>query len=90
MFVTTYLFRAEVSKASLIAFISNAPPEYYSFLVPPDGTYVYGCMLTDDIVEYFLNEFPVRTFYIVEKAEIDAVAKIPGCKFWGNRELLPT
>jgi hypothetical protein len=86
-FISTYTFRTEVSKPALLDFIAKTPPEYFYFLVP-GGPYVYGMFLTDDVVEYFINEFPVQTFEIVQAAVLNEILSQPGCKVWGNRELL--
>jgi hypothetical protein len=86
-FITSYIFRAEISKTALLDFITKTPPEYYYFLVP-SGPFVYGFFLTNDVVEYFTNEFPVKSLEIIPKEEIKKIVNTPGCKIWGNRELL--
>ncbi len=86
-FISTYTFRTEVPKPALLDFIAKTPPEYFYFLVP-EGSYVYGMFLTDDVVEYFTNEFPVQTFEIVQADVLKEVSSRPGCKVWGNKELL--
>ena len=85
-YIRTYIFKAELSKPALLDFISKTPPEYYCFLVP-DGTSLYGLLLTDDVIEYFINEFSVRSLEMVGSDEIQNVLSTPGCKIWGNREL---
>ena len=85
-FVRTYIFKAELSKPALLDFISKTPPEYYCFLVP-DGHSLYGMLVTDDVIEYFINEFSVQSLEIVGWDVIRKVFSTPGCKIWGNREL---
>jgi hypothetical protein len=86
-FISTYTFRTEIARPALLDFIARTPPEYFYFLVT-GGPHVYGMFLTDDVVEYFTNEFPVQTFEIVEPGMLKEILSQPGCKVWGNRELL--
>jgi hypothetical protein len=86
-FISTYTFRTEIAMPALLDFIARTPPEYFYFLVT-GGTHVYGMFLTDDVVEYFTNEFPVRTFEIVEPGVLHEIFLQSGCKVWGNRELV--
>jgi hypothetical protein len=86
-FISTYTFRTQISRPALLDFIAKTPPEYFYFLVSSDA-YVYGMFLTDDVVEYFTNEFPVQTFEIVHTDVLNKILKEPGCKVWGNKELL--
>ena len=85
-FIRTYTFRTEIARPALLDFISRTPPEYFYFLVTGDSQ-IYGMFLTDDVVEYFTNEFPVRTFEIIEQEALREILLQPGCKVWGNREL---
>lgn len=86
-FIRTYTFRTEIARPALLDFIARTPPEYFYFLVT-GGPDVYGMFLTDDVVEYFTNEFPVRSFEIIEQGKLNEILTQPGCKVWGNRELL--
>ena len=85
-FIRTYIFKAELSKPALLDFISKTPPEYYCFVV--EGTSLYGMLLTDDVIEYFINEFSVKSLEMVDPEIIRKVLITPGCKVWGNRELI--
>jgi hypothetical protein len=87
MFVTSYYFKAEIAKPVLLDFIAKTPPELFYFLVPA-GNYVFGLFLTDELVEYFTNEFPVRSFEIVQPHVLKSLVATQDCKIWGNQELL--
>jgi hypothetical protein len=70
-----------------MSFIASVPAEYYYFLVPDDHS-IYGMFISEEVVEYFINEFPLQAFEIVRPEEIRKVMQIKGCKIWGNKELL--
>ena len=89
MFINSYVFKAEVAKASLAAFFAHVSPEHYCFLVPPTGGHVYGYFLSQDIMEYFTNEFPVKSLQIIPPNEMKKIAA-NAHTLWGSRELLHT
>ncbi len=68
-------------------FIAKTPPELY-FLVPAGGNLYYGFFLYDDMVEYLTNEFLVDAVQLLGSVEVKKTANIPGCKIWGNQELV--
>lgn len=70
-----------------MSFIASVPAEYYYFLVPDDNT-IYGMFISEEVVEYFTNEFPLQSFEIVRPDEIKKALQVKGCKVWGNKELL--
>lgn len=67
-FVTSYWFRIELLKPSIIDLIARTPPEFY-FLVP-DGTWVYGMLVSDDVMEFLINELTVKSLEIVPVTEV--------------------
>jgi hypothetical protein len=85
-FINTYIFKAELSKTAIMDFIARTPPEL--FLMASSGQFIYGILMTDEVAEYFTNEFKIITFEIIQPQELKKVLSIPGCKVWGNWELL--
>ena len=85
-FINTYIFKAELPKPAIMDFIARTPSEL--FLMVPSGQFIYGILMTDEVAEYFTNEFKIITFEIIQPSELRKVLSIPGCKVWGNRELL--
>jgi hypothetical protein len=86
-FIRLYSFRAELSRPALMEFIARTPPDCFCF-VAPAGTALYGLFLSGDVVEYFTNEFPLQAFAIVPPEEVKKACALPGCRVWGNAELL--
>ena len=68
-------------------FIARTAPEHY-YLIPGGGTTYYGMFISEDIVEYFNNEITVRELAIVTQVEVNRILELPGCKIWGNKELI--
>ena len=85
-FINTYIFKAELPKPAIMDFIARTPPEL--FLMASSGQFIYGILLTDEVAEYFTNEFKIITFEIIQPQELKKVISTPECKIWGNRELL--
>jgi hypothetical protein len=85
-FVTPYCFRAEMSKPALMDFIARTPMEAYCLL--PEGSWVYGLVISNEVLEYLTNEFAVRTLEIIPAGEFQRLASRPQCRIWGSRELL--
>ncbi|MEI6945962.1 hypothetical protein V9K67_02095 [Paraflavisolibacter sp. H34] len=86
-FIRIYPFRAEIPKPALLEFIARTPPDCFCFLVA-SGPWVYGLFLSEEVVEYFTNEFPCHRFEIVAPEEVRKARFGHGCKVWGNAELL--
>jgi hypothetical protein len=84
--LNTYCFKAELSKIAIMDFISKTPAEYY-FLIP-DGVLVYGMMVTNEVMEFLINEFAVKSLEIISLSEIKKAIARPGAKFWGNTDLV--
>lgn len=84
--LTSYWFRAELPKTAIMDFISRTPPEYY-FLVP-DGTWTYGMVMTDEVMEFLTNEFSVKSLEIIQPVELKKILTKPGVKVWGNQDLI--
>jgi hypothetical protein len=68
-------------------FISRTPPDCY-FLVPVNGNMYYGMVLSEDTVEYLTNEFTVHRLEIVDSVEVRKILTQPGCKIFGNKDLI--
>jgi hypothetical protein len=87
-FIQTYCFRAEIRKAALMGFLATVPPEYYCFVVPPAGEFVLGCFMSGEVMEYFTNEFPVRSLQLVTPDILRQQMKVPGINIWGEKGLI--
>jgi hypothetical protein len=68
-------------------FIGRTPSDVYC-LTPAGGYVYYGIVISDDILEFLTNEFQVRNLEIVNSAEITKLSTKPGCKIWGNVDLI--
>ena len=86
-FIHTYAFKADVPKPALIDFISRTPPESFLFLVT-DEPVVYGLLVSGEVLEFFTNEFPVRSLEIVPEETLRLQMMRKTCKVWGNKDLL--
>lgn len=86
-FIHTYSFKADVPKPALIDFISRTPPEAYLFLLT-DEPAVYGMFVSVEVMEFFTNEFPVRSLEIVPEETIRFKMMMKTCKVWGNKDLV--
>ncbi len=86
-FITTHFFKAKIAKAELIEFISLAPSELYFFIISSEPV-VYGMFVSDEVVEFFTNEFTVQLFEIVSEETISSKLLVKDFKIWGNKELL--
>jgi hypothetical protein len=73
-------------KPAIMDFIARTPPEFY-FLVP-DTTWVYGMLVSDDVMEFLINEFTVKSLEIVSVSEIRKVMFRPGARIWGSQDLI--
>jgi hypothetical protein len=80
-------FRVELTPPTLMNFIGSTPPEAYC-LVPMGGLVYYGIAISDDVVEYLTNEFLVKSLEIVSSEQIKKLTLKPGCKIWGNADLI--
>ncbi len=85
-FIVTYWLRAELSKPALMEFLARVPAEHYLLL--PDGNWVYGIFISEEVMEFFTNECAVRTLEVIPAGEVHRLAAAPGARIWGNRELL--
>jgi hypothetical protein len=85
-FIPTYTFRAILSRPALMDFIARMPPENYVLLPQPDC--IYGIIVSDEAVDFFLNEFTVASFELVPISQIVQLGTTEGQKCWGNRDLL--
>ena len=88
MFITSHYFKAEISKVTLMEFLSSAPPDMFCFIIPKDEPFVYGIFLSDELIEYFLNEFIVKSFLNISKEELRQALEATGIGIWGNAEIL--
>ncbi len=88
MFITSYCFTADIPKVSLLQFLAQAPPELFCFIVLPNEPSIYGYFLSDELMEYFTNEFAVNSLRIIPEEEIMQAQKATARKIWGNPELL--
>ena len=64
-------------------FIARTAPEHY-YLIPGGGNIYYGMFISEEIVEYFTNEFTVRNLDIVTQVEVKRILALPGSKVWGD------
>ncbi|MCW3105776.1 MAG: hypothetical protein JWQ09_282 [Segetibacter sp.] len=87
MFIPAYSFKVQIPKSRLLEFVANVPPELYFFFVPKVSGAIYGYLVSDDLVEYFLNEFPAKDFQIITMDMINQIANKPGYDFWGDNDL---
>ena len=85
-FIVTYWLRAELSKPAIMEFLARVPAGQY-LLVPSDN-WVYGVVVSDEVMEFFTNECSVRSLEFIPAAEVRQLAARPGARVWGNRELL--
>lgn len=76
-----------MSTPGLLDFIARTPPELYYLLLTPDKT-IYGVFLSEDVMEYFINEFLPLTLEIISTTVLLKAAHAAGCKAWGNPDLL--
>ena len=83
----TYAFIAHISKPGLMDFISRVQPDLYVFAITPNDE-VYGMIMTDELMEYFTNEFGVKHLEHVATNQIITATQTYGCKICGSRELL--
>lgn len=79
-------FRADLSKTAVMDFIARTAPEHY-YLIPAGGSTYYGMFISEDVVEYFINEFTVSNLDIVTQIEVKRMLSQPGCKIWGSKDL---
>ncbi|HEU4472082.1 MAG TPA: hypothetical protein VFR58_13410 [Flavisolibacter sp.] len=85
-YINTYTFKAEIGKTALMGFIATVPPELFCFVISKTGDN-YGHFIGDDVIEYFTNEFPVKSLEIVPFEKLKELER-RGCLVWGNKEIL--
>ena len=85
-FFTPVWFKADLPKSAVMEFIARTPAECY-YLIPEGGDFYYGMFLFEDTLEYFTNEFTVRSLEIVTSDEVKEALSRPECRIWGNKEL---
>jgi hypothetical protein len=86
-FINPVWFKADLPKTAVMDLIARTPPNYF-YLVPAGDDLYYGMFLAEDGLEYLTNEFTVRSLKIVASDEVKNVLALPGCKVWGNQELI--
>ena len=88
MFIPSYLFKAHIKKVELLRFVATVSPTLYCFLIPKStDNFVYGYLISDEVVEYFLNEYLVKDFAILGIEELKEVVEKCEYEVWDNREL---
>lgn len=80
-------FKIELLPTAIMDFIAKTPPDCY-FLVSVGENLYYGMVVSEDIIEYLLNEFHVKSFEVLQSEQIKKVLFTPTYKFFGNQELL--
>jgi hypothetical protein len=85
--VSSYRFRATLSKVALMHFLATAPAGHYAF-VAPAGTEVYGILLGDEVSEFLCNECVPADFTIITREQLQAARRLPGARTWGDPSLL--
>lgn len=86
-FIQPYWFKVEMPPPSLMDFIARTSPEVYC-LLPAGGRWYFGVVLSEEVIEYLLNEFKVLSFEQSSSLHIQTAAAKPGCQIWGNTELV--
>lgn len=83
VFIQTYYFTVQIQKPRLLEFISTVEADQYLFLVPKDSGLIFGRLISTDLIEYFFNEFPVKSLEIISENEFRLII-LKDLSRWGN------
>lgn len=89
MFIKSFTFRADISKPNLLGFIGSTAPDFYFFLVPIKGSIIYGHIMSEEVMEYLTNEFPVNSLEIIKMEKFQELMHSGEFKQCGTKELIP-
>lgn len=80
-------FKVRLGKLAVMDFIARTPSDMYCLIPVGQDTYC-GIVISENVIEYLLNEFSILSFEVMEKEPILQIIENFQIKAWGNRELL--
>jgi hypothetical protein len=86
-FIQPYWFKVEMPPPAVMDFIAKTSPDIYCF-IPAGGRWYFGVVLSEDVIDYLLNEFTIISFEQASPVHIQTAAAKPGCRIWGNTDLV--
>lgn len=88
MFIETYYVRLEIKNRALMEFLAVVPADVYCLIAPAMGGSLFGVIISNDAIEYLLNECGIDSLSAVERETVVQTGQIMGSRRWGNEELL--
>jgi hypothetical protein len=85
-FINPVWFRVELPQVSVMRFIAETAPEHY-LMGTTGGSVYHAVVLSEDVVEYLINEYQIEELVILSPTEVKKVLRSCNRK-WGNWELL--